>query len=626
LAGDVAFVTDDDVKHDAPGCDAISVVDLTNGRAITRGRWHDSPGRLAVGQGGLALSVSNHSNDRLPFLYVLREEAPNWARSSTRVLGATRLQHGSSAAVALDDSAVLLARSGGGVERHDMASLDGRILGIPTAVLADVVAAEIVFGLDPSTAYVADTDGLVHVVDVDTMTRVGEPIPYLSVPGRVEKKVRNTNGAVSPDGRTLVFNTGPTGSLNVVDLATHSSVLIELEGVDETWGVEFNYAPVNHGLLAVHGRNAVAVYKFADGPVANLLSRTDVPAQRFTAWQIRPDWARVASLAWTTPGDAVVAAIGSGREFRVIDLNSGTQPLLKRRLDFDACTSSRNLGMPLDVVTLNRRAPLPTPSPSSTPTPTVSATKTPTPVPPTHTPSRTPTATFTLVRPTVTATPTETPTPGPIYLPLALREQCEPGKMTADVALVIDASTSMRNDRTQAGRTKLDAAVQAAEGFVDTMAMPQDQAAVVIFNDDARVLQGLTGRRADVAQALSEIPHQVRQQTRIDLGIEAGHAELMGASRNPQNRPVMIVLTDGLSNPVPASSAVRKASDARGDGVTIFTIGLGKDDELNASELREMASKPEYFYLAPDGEDLLAIYREIAAEIPCPSDAFWGGR
>jgi|GEM_PF-5489404 hypothetical protein len=50
------------------------------------------------------------------------------------------------------------------------------------------------------------------------------------------------------------------------------------------------------------------------------------------------------------------------------------------------------------------------------------------------------------------------------------------------------------------------------------------------------------------------------------------------------------------------------------------------DDDFNVPELREMAPKPEYFYRAPDGEDLLAIYAEIADEIPCPAEAFWGGR
>ena len=58
-----------------------------------------------------------------------------------------------------------------------------------------------------------------------------------------------------------------------------------------------------------------------------------------------------------------------------------------------------------------------------------------------------------------------------------------------DVALVIDASTTMRDDRTSAGRTKLDAAIEAARAFVDTLALPQDQAAVVAFNSDAEVVQ-----------------------------------------------------------------------------------------------------------------------------------------
>jgi hypothetical protein len=39
-----------------------------------------------------------------------------------------------------------------------------------------------------------------------------------------------------------------------------------------------------------------------------------------------------------------------------------------------------------------------------------------------------------------------------------------------------------------------------------------------------------------------------------------------------------------------------------------------------------MASRPEYFFRAPDAEDLAQIYAGIAGAIPCPADAFWGGR
>ena len=88
----------------------------------------------------------------------------------------------------------------------------------------------------------------------------------------------------------------------------------------------------------------------------------------------------------------------------------------------------------------------------------------------------------------------------------------------------------------------------------------------------------------------------------------------------------MILLTDGLANPEPASTAVQRAQAAKDDHITIFTIGVGKTTNLNVVELALMASRPEYFYLAPDGEDLAAIYRAIAVEIPCPAGQYWGRR
>jgi hypothetical protein len=59
-------------------------------------------------------------------------------------------------------------------------------------------------------------------------------------------------------------------------------------------------------------------------------------------------------------------------------------------------------------------------------------------------------------------------------------------------------------------------------------------------------------------------------------------------------------------------------------GVTVFTIGLGS--ELERDALRSMASRPRDFYEAPDGEDLAAIYAQIAVEIPCPPSRWWGRR
>ncbi len=187
--------------------------------------------------------------------------------------------------------------------------------------------------------------------------------------------------------------------------------------------------------------------------------------------------------------------------------------------------------------------------------------------------------------------------------------------------LVVDASASML-EPTSRGRTKLDAAVEALRRFAEHLNLPRDQVAIVEFNSGVRLLQPLTGRRSAVDAALQGI--EVRRQTRIDLGVERAHQELMSSRRLPGNDPVMIVLTDGLANPVPPARAVDNAHRAKEDSITIFTVGLGS--ELDIWALEEMASKAGYFYRAPSAEDLADIYAAIASEIPCPAEDFWGRR
>jgi hypothetical protein len=86
----------------------------------------------------------------------------------------------------------------------------------------------------------------------------------------------------------------------------------------------------------------------------------------------------------------------------------------------------------------------------------------------------------------------------------------------------------------------------------------------------------------------------------------------------------MIVLTDGRANPVPVEVALAEARQAKAAGVALFTIGLGADLDFEA--LAAMASRPEFFYAAPDGEALAGIYRGIAVAIPCAPEQFWGRR
>lgn len=250
--------------------------------------------------------------------------------------------------------------------------------------------------------------------------------------------------------------------------------------------------------------------------------------------------------------------------------------------------------------------------PCETLTPTPTATPWPTPTR-TSTPTTTPTAS-----PTHTSTSTAVPTPAVFiaYLPVTVDEACEDARESVDVALVLDMSTSMQRS-TSTGRSKADAAVEAAREFVALLGAG-DRAAVAGFNDTAWPAAGLTGDREVVRAALAGLPRRMAEGTRLDLALAEGGRLVAGA----RGQAVVILLTDGLPNRVPfppggqqedtvkAAAAAIKAAGAR-----VFTIGLGGDGDVLDALLRAVASSPADSYDAPDGEDLAAIYRAIAGRI-----------
>jgi Mg-chelatase subunit ChlD len=256
---------------------------------------------------------------------------------------------------------------------------------------------------------------------------------------------------------------------------------------------------------------------------------------------------------------------------------------------------------------------LPTPTPTFTPSPSPS-------------PTSSPTATW-------TPSPTATPVPVPIYLPILLSEECSDRTQHADIAIVIDVSTSM--DRPSAsGLRKMEAAQEAVRSFLATMegtagSVGEDQVALVGFNDDWWLEQGLTANRTALEAAINRLPARVAQGTRLDLAVEGGLAALASPARNPANSPVMVLLTDGLPNRVPTPSPAGSQEDtvlavaarAKAAGVRLFTVGLGARTDIDAALMAAMATAPELFFYAPDAEELADIYSQIAYTIACP-----GGR
>jgi Mg-chelatase subunit ChlD len=163
------------------------------------------------------------------------------------------------------------------------------------------------------------------------------------------------------------------------------------------------------------------------------------------------------------------------------------------------------------------------------------------------------------------------------------------------------------------GPTKLEAAREAARSFVEQLVVGRDQAALIQFNSEAVVLVSLTGDIPAVTAGLDRLTQSTG--TRIDLALEAARAELTGPTRKEENNPVIILLTDGeptLTTPEAVRLAAQRAKD---EGHLIFTIGLG--EEVDGDLLSDVATRPDWYFYAPDTSDLQGIYEQIAYEIPC---------
>jgi uncharacterized protein YegL len=208
--------------------------------------------------------------------------------------------------------------------------------------------------------------------------------------------------------------------------------------------------------------------------------------------------------------------------------------------------------------------------------------------------------------PKPTVTPTPTPVPRHLYLPVLEKGHCWPGIAHADVVLLMDTSSSM------AEGTKLIDARTAAARFVQLLDLPQDQAAIVGFDQDARVLVDLTGQRQALLDAIGRLT--TRTGTMIDRALLAAVEQVRASpNRRAANRAVIVLLSDGGHRG--ARQDVLIARDAaRQAGAMVITIGLGTDaDHILLQEVAE----PSRYYFAPDPGALKGIYELIAVTIPC---------
>jgi Mg-chelatase subunit ChlD len=192
------------------------------------------------------------------------------------------------------------------------------------------------------------------------------------------------------------------------------------------------------------------------------------------------------------------------------------------------------------------------------------------------------------------------------YLPVLYNNQCLPAARHVDVVLALDNSNSMAED------SKLVRAVAAAKAFVRLLRMPADQAAVVAFHGEASLEVPLTGNRSLVESRLEALV--TKTGTRLDKGIDAAAAELLGPRHNERNQRVLVLLTDGRQSAEPGR-VLPSADLARRMGITLYAIGLGAD--ADEAMLRAVAGHPSRHFRAAGPQDLLNIYTQIAGVVQC---------
>lgn len=649
----VIVVTEDsDVRP--RGCDALSVFqrDGSGFNRIYVGQQQVSPGRLAATTDFRAIVATASNEPHLrPFLYVAQRVGQSW-RTTAPVRGASFALLGG-IAVMPDHDTLLVAMTGHmpnaratyvepfSVRKFRLFDIrpsgDSTFtIGAPTGSFrTDGPVAEILLASD-DTAHLVST-GAVETIRVSSMTRAATAVPFarrLADPDRADGHVLGrTFASVDASGRWMVINRWGSAEIVLVDLQRRVSSEIALPGLANSGGVAIGRTSGDRILLAVHAVDSVVLFWLATGGAITHVSDVSVSPVPFISegWLMGP----MPSVSWFGAGDYLIAAssnLGTSSGFDLISISIDDQSL--EIVDHLAPCSEG--WYPNDVLTQHDvfLPPVP-PSPSPTPTATGIATSSATLTPPatntdegvrptpsaavSPTSSWTPSPTASASWPTSAPSPT-TAVPAPIYLPIGLRESCPPKDLYLDVALVIDASTSML-DVTAVGSTKLELAVESVGLFLDNLRLEpgRDRAAIVTFNDRARTIQRLTSEREALTSALRRI--STANYSRLVLGIERAMVELI-ARGNTTHLQAMVVLSDGKANPVPGDEAVAAAKRAHLEGITIYVVGLGPS--MDERVLREMASGDDRYVAAPDPVAIPSIYRDLTQRVACPPEVFWG--
>jgi hypothetical protein len=202
-----------------------------------------------------------------------------------------------------------------------------------------------------------------------------------------------------------------------------------------------------------------------------------------------------------------------------------------------------------------------------------------------------------------------------------------------DTMLVIDRSGSM-DVGSKNPPEPITTAKNAANTYIDAAELV-DKVGLVSFATTASnpIEHSLTLDHEAVKNSIAAIQvlKNTSQYTDFGEALRAAVVELQGGDHTPGAKPVIVAMTDGVTNrpldptnpnnkAFPEQYAVQVAGVARNAGIEVYTIGLGKD--LNTAFLRDQISTdPSHYFVAPTATDLVGVYKKIS-ETVCKEEGF----
>lgn len=207
--------------------------------------------------------------------------------------------------------------------------------------------------------------------------------------------------------------------------------------------------------------------------------------------------------------------------------------------------------------------------------------------------------------------------------PYPLPETIHACAQPVDVALIIDRSGSMASISSNPPQPLTDVKI-AADYFIKQL-NDKDQASIISFANTASapIDQTLTTDISVVTKVIDGITIHTDggQNTNIEDGLEKAYSELNSTRHSPNSDRAVVLLTDGEANlpsksGVPSNAAevaLTMASTIKSAGISVFTIGLGK--EVNKDFLIKIATTREDAFFAPTTTELTSIYQTIGIKI-----------